>query len=81
MITLFKDDSTELVRDDLGEHFLIVHCGGIATFDYRVRLTEEDLALVHDFGDYYIQKLAAEILHEPTRFRDRFVGGSIRLDD
>ena len=73
MTTLFKDDSVEFVRDGQGDHFLIVLCGGVAMYDCRVRLTPEELALIRDFGDYYIQKLAADISHEPDRFRDRFV--------
>jgi hypothetical protein len=73
MTTLFKDDSVEFASNEHGEHFLTVLCGGIALYECRVKLTPEELAFIRDFGGHYIQKIAADISHDPQKFKDRFV--------
>jgi hypothetical protein len=71
---LFKKDWIELARDDdTGAHFLSVRCGGTAMVERRVRLTPEELSLVARDELAYLEKLAADISHEPERFKDRFV--------
>lgn len=70
---LFKNDWFEFVRNDTGAHFLTVLCGGIGLFEHTIRLTAEELALIDEYGEYYLEKLALDIARAPEKFADRLV--------
>ena len=71
---LFKNDRIELVRDDdSGAHFLTVRCGEPVAVERSIRLTGEEMCLIASDEIAGMEKIAADISHEPERFKDRFV--------
>lgn len=62
----------QFFTDADGAHYLDVLCGrSAAYFKVCVQLTPEERNRYGQFGGYYIEKLALDILHAPGRFSDR----------
>lgn len=62
----------QFFADASGAHYLDVRCGHRdAYYNVCVRLTPEEEVRYNQFGGYYIEKLASDILHAPGRFSDR----------
>ena len=70
---LFTEYGTEFVKNEREEYFLSVLTGGIAQYHLTVMLSSEEVHYYHEFGDYYVQKLALDICHEPSKFEERQV--------
>jgi hypothetical protein len=70
-VIVYSDYGVELTRDSAGRHFLTVLVGGIAQSEITVALTQEEEALVREFGNYFVEKLALDISRSPAAFRHR----------
>ena len=68
---LYTEYGVELWKNQREEHFLCALVGGVGQYEMTVQLTAEELALYHEFGNHYIQKLALDICREPSRFSGR----------
>ena len=68
MKTLIKNDDRmfELEEDDNGDLFLIVVAGGIAMYEVRVRLSDEEKTRYFDEGVAFIEDLAYRVAKDPA---------------
>ena len=51
--------------------FLSVVCGGVAVFEINLELNKEEVGKYELEGVLYIDKLAKEIQHSPSKFTER----------
>ena len=71
MIIEKETDFYTLFKDRNGQLIIEVLCGGIAMYTRRLKLNAEEIAMIEEWGDYYVEKIALEIAKEPTRFEGR----------
>jgi hypothetical protein len=60
-----------ILEERNGQWVLSVLCGGFAMFQREIVLTKEEVGLIEEWGDYYIEKMALDVAKEPSLFGDR----------
>ena len=56
-----------------GSFYIVAWCGTIGMYTVCMQLNEKELEGYQEYGDYYIEKLAAKIRMNPPVYEDRFV--------
>jgi hypothetical protein len=70
MISEKKTDFYILSKDHNGQWIIGVLCG-FAMYMRRLKPNGEEIAMIEEWGDYYVEKIALEIAKEPARFQRR----------
>jgi hypothetical protein len=71
MISEKRTDFYTLYKDDNGQWIIDVLCGGVGMYLRRLKLNSEEIGMIEEWGDYYVEKIALEIAKQPERFKER----------
>jgi hypothetical protein len=71
MISDKRTDSYTLYKDHHGEWIIEMLCGGIGMYVRRLKLNSEEIGMIEEWGDYYVEKIALDLAKEPSRFVER----------
>lgn len=68
-----QDEMYELLKDEKGQFFLSILCGGVGVYEVYIRLTPEDVSDYLRNGTDSITQLSNRIRQNPTAFEDQVV--------
>jgi hypothetical protein len=71
---LFTDhDRWYSLAEDEDGLLLAVVSGGVAMFEVRIRLSQDEADAYRQHGKSYLDELARTIAYSPSRYRDRWI--------
>lgn len=75
MKELLKNDNLLYILEEDSDSslYLTVTCGGIAMYDIKVRLEEDERLQYHEQGETYLDRLALMIGRNTTEFMHRII--------
>jgi hypothetical protein len=66
-----KDSFYDLRQNRQGKWVLSVLCGGIGMYESTLVLNDEEIEMIEEYGEYYVEKIALDVSTKPEAFGDR----------
>lgn len=72
---IVKDDDRmfALVKDENGDCFFKVVCGGMAMYEAKIKLTDEEMDSYNSEGKRYLENLAYKISTNSKQYENRMI--------
>ncbi len=71
MISEKRTSFYTLHQNQDGQWIIEVLCGDIGIYLRRLNLNSDEIKMIEEWGDYYLEKMALEIARKPELYQER----------